>query len=396
MLNALHDPSVWRQFQSYKLSGGHMNKETAEALDELIATQRYLPVVEAICKGEPFPYPRKSEISKLHSDKKRIVYTYPEVENWVLKVLTYLLQRKYDYLFADNLYSFRPSKGVHDAIKQLTGHPCIRDFWSYKADIRNYFNSVPVEQMLPLLKKTLADEPAVYAFLESLLQNPFVEDNGHLIPETKGIMAGAPISAFLANLYLAHMDHYFAKQGILYARYSDDVILFHRSKEELDEAVSQLHRYLREAGLAMNPDKQTCTAPGELWTFLGISYQDGIIDVAPVSVEKLKAKMRRKARALHRWRARKGATGVQAAKAFVRVFNRKLFENTAEHELTWSRWYFPMINTTRSLQSIDSYSQSCIRFLATGKRNKGAYQFRYEQIKALGYISLVNRYYKQS
>ena len=396
MLNALKDPAVWRQFQSYKVSGGHMNRQTAEALESLIVTAGYLPVVESICRGEPFAPPRKSEISKLHSDKKRIVYTYPEVENWVLKVLTYLLQRKYDHLFADNLYSFRPTKGVHHAIKRLTRHPAIGNCWCYKADIRNYFNSVPVEQMLPLLKKTLADEPAVYVFLESLLQNPFVEDNGNLVPERKGIMAGAPISAFWANLYLSHIDHYFAEQGILYARYSDDVILFHDSKEALDRAVAQLHRFLEEAGLAINPDKQTYTAPGEMWTFLGICYQNGVIDVAPVSLEKLKAKMRRKARALRRWQARKGATGTQAAKAFIRVFNRKLFENTAEHELTWTRWYFPMITTTRSLQILDSYSQSCIRYLATGKHTKGAYQFRYAQMKALGYISLVNRYYKQS
>jgi hypothetical protein len=230
--------------------------------------------------------------------------------------------------------------------------------------------------------------------LEALLTNPLVEDCGQLIAEEKGIMAGTPISAFLANLYLAHVDRYFAEQGILYARYSDDIILFHESKEALDQAVAQLHRFLEEAGLCIHPDKQSYTAPGEMWTFLGICYRNGIVDVAPASVEKLKAKMRRKTRSLIRWKARKGATGIQAAKAFIRVFNRKLFENTAEHELTWTLWYFPVINTTASLQTIDNYCQSCIRYLATGKHTKGAYQFRYEQIKELGYISLVNRYYK--
>jgi hypothetical protein len=105
--------------------------------------------------------------------------------------------------------------------------------------------------------------------------------------------------------------------------------------------------------------------------------------------------MRRKARALVRWQTRKGVDGVQAAKAFVRVFNRKLFENTAEHELTWVRWYFPLINTSASLKIIDAYSQQCIRFLATGKHTKAAYNFRYADMKALGYQSLVNRYYKK-
>ena len=395
MLNKLKDPAVWRQFQDYKLAGGHMNRQTAESLEKLIATEGYLPVVERICRGEPFGFPRRSEISKMHSDKKRVVYTYPEAENWVLKLLTYLLQRTYDRLFADNLYSFRPYRGVHDAVKNLTRHPSIQKLWCYKADIRNYFNSVPVEKMLPLLKQTLKDEPAVYGFLEAILCNPLVEDNGELISETKGIMAGTPISSFLANLYLAQVDHYFVQQGILYARYSDDIVLFCQTKDRLDQAVAQLHGFLAEAGLTINPDKQTYTAPGEMWTFLGICYHNGVVDVAPASVEKLKAKMRRKARALIRWQARKGATGAQAARAFIRVFNRKLFENTAEHELTWALWYFPIINTTRSLQVIDNYSQSCIRYLATGKRNKGAYQFRYDQIKALGYISLVNRYYKQ-
>ena len=395
MLDALLNPAVWRSFQAHKLAGGHMSREDAAALETLITTGGYIPVVEQLRRGEGFPPPHKSEISKQHSGKKRIVYTYPETENWVLKVLTYLLQREYDHLFADNLYSFRPGKGVHDGVRKLTHAPDIRQLWSYKADISNYFNSVPVEQMLPLLRKTLASQPEVCAFLEGLLTNPLVEENGVLISETKGIMAGTPISSFLANLYLSHIDSYFAQKGILYARYSDDVILFCRSREQLDREVAQLHCFLTEAGLTINPDKQTYTAPGELWTFLGVSYQDGIIDVAPVSVDKLKAKMRRKARALARWQARKGLKGTQAAKAFVRVFNRKLFENTAEHELTWSLWYFPMINTTRSLQIIDAYSQSCIRYLATGKHTKGAYRFRYKDIKALGYISLVNRYYKQ-
>jgi hypothetical protein len=252
-----------------------------------------------------------------------------------------------------------------------------------------------VERLLPLLRETLADEPEICRFLESLLTNPLVNDHDTLIPEEKGIMAGTPISTFLANLYLAHMDHYFADAGALYARYSDDIIVFGNTEAEREQNAATILRYLEEAGLTVNPSKEARTSPGEMWTFLGICYQDGIIDVAPVSVEKLKAKMRRKARALMRWQARKGATGINAAKAFVRVFNRKLFENPVEHELTWARWYFPLINTVESLKVIDEYSQNCIRYLATGKHTKAQYNFRYVEMKKLGYVSLVNRYYNQ-
>ena len=237
--------------------------------------------------------------------------------------------------------------------------------------------------------------PAQYALVEALLCNPRVQDQGVIVEEEKGIMAGTPISTFLANVYLAHLDHYFAKEKKLYARYSDDIIIFDGSKEALLEDVKVIHSKLEAAGLCINPKKECYTGPGEMWTFLGICYQDGVVDVAPVSVEKLKDKMRRKTRALMRWKARKGAGGVQAAKAFVRAFNRKLFENPKEHELTWVRWYFPLISTTESLKSIDEYSRKCIRYLATGTHTKASYNFRYEQMKEIGYISLVNCYYKK-
>lgn len=395
MLNALRCHRVWQDFLEYKKTGGHLSREEEQALSDWIQSKAYLPVVERIIRGETFAPPQKSEISKMGSDKKRIVYTYAESENRVLKLLTFLLQGKYDPLFADNLYSFRPGKGVRDAVIKLISAPNIQQMWSYKVDIRNYFNSIPVDRLLPVLKQALERDPNVYRFLESLLTNPLVNDRGNLIPEEKGIMAGTPVSTFLANLYLSHMDHRFAENGVLYARYSDDIILFAPTQKALEERILQIRGFLSDAGLTVNPRKEVRTAPGEMWEFLGICYRNGTVDVAPASVEKLKAKMRRKTRALVRWQIRKNATGVQAAKAFVRVWNRKLFENPAEHELTWARWYFPLINTPESLKVIDAYAQNCIRFLATGKRTKAAYNFRYAQIKALGYVSLVNCYYKR-
>lgn len=395
MINALSSQENWQEFLEYKRESGHLSRKDMQTLEDFVSQRGYLPVAGRIQRGEPFAPPRKKEISKMGSDKKRIVYTYSESENWVLKLLTFLLQRKYDYLFSGNLYSFRPRKGVRDAVKRLICTPKIGKMWSYKADISNYFNSVPVERLLPRLREILSDEPKVYLFLESLLTNPLVDDHGVIHPEEKGIMAGTPISTFLANVYLMHMDRCFHELGVLYARYSDDIIVFDEDEDALENHIALIHGFLSDSGLAINSKKEVRTAPGEMWTFLGICYHDGIVDVSPVSVSKLKAKMRRKARALVRWQARKGATGPQTAKAFIRVFNRKLFENPLEHELTWARWYFPLINTTDSLRIIDQYSQSCIRYLATGKHNKAAYNFRYEEMKKLGYVSLVNRYYKK-
>lgn len=389
----LLNPAAWQRFFEHKLSGGHLRPEEEKDLRKFISAEEYRAPVQNILEGGLFPPPKKSSISKMHSEKKRVVYTFPREENYTLKFLTFLLQEKYDSLFAPNLYSFRPGTGVRNAISAITKYPGIQKLYCYKADIHNYFNSIPVERLLPILSSALSPDPVILEFLSRLLTDPRVDDKGVITEEEKGIMAGCPISTFLANLYLSEMDWAFHRCHTLYARYSDDIILFSPSEEALNGKIDLVHRYLTAAGLEINPAKEQRSTPGTPWVFLGICYRNGIIDVAPASVEKLKAKMRRKTRSLMRWRAKKNTTGQNAAKAFIRAFRRKLFHNNSEHELTWIRWYFPLITTDASLKVIDQYAQQCIRYLVTGTHTKSSFNCRYQDMKDLGYVSLVNCYY---
>lgn len=395
ILSAMEEKHVWMDFLEYRKGCCRLDETEEAELSSFIENEEYLPILAGIRAETPFPHPRKAAISKKSTSKKRIVYIYPPKEALVLKMMTHLLLRRYDHLFCRNLYSFRTGHGVKEAVHDLTSIRAMGEMWSYKADISNYFNSVPVEQMISLLEHAIPEEPVLVNFLTVLLRDPLVWDQGNLISEEKGIMAGCPLSTFLANLYLAEMDRQFWDNRWIYARYSDDIITFAPSREELEQRISLIHEILAQKGLAINPEKESRTAPGESWVFLGICYDRGTVDVAPVSVEKIKAKMRRKTRALRRWADRKGVSGENAAKAFIRVFNAKLFENPISNDLTWARWFFPLITTDRSLHEIDRYAQQCIRSLATGKQTKARFNFRYEQMKELGYVSLVNRYYSE-
>ena len=57
--------------------------------------------------------------------------------------------------------------------------------------------------------------------------------NCKIIAEAHGGMAGIPISPFFANIYMADIDTYFHENNIEYYRYSDDIILFVDTYEEL-------------------------------------------------------------------------------------------------------------------------------------------------------------------
>ena len=392
LLDELSRPECWEQFYTYK-SGLACQRQFLTELRAFIDSRAYEDVCRRIAANEPFPLPKKAVISKMSSAKKRVVYSYPPAENMALKLLTWRLLREYDGLFADTLWSFRPGRTAKAAVERLTRTKGTLNAWAYKADIGNYFNSIAIDRFLPVLREAIGEDDALYAFLASLLNEPEVLDRGKRLAEQKGIMAGTPQACFYANLYLKELDAHFLAEKIPYARYSDDIILFAGSEAEIRRYAEEIRAYLAEKGLALNPEKERFFSPEEGWEFLGFRVKGRVIDLAPASVTKMKGKMRRKTRALQRWQKRNGLGGEKAAKAFIRVFNRKLFENDSVHELTWAYWFFPVLTTAESLHEIDLYAQDCIRYLMSGTRTKQRYNVRYADLKSLGYRSLVHEYY---
>ena len=169
-------------------------------------------------------------------------------------------------------------------------------------------------------------------------------------------MAGVPISAFFANLYLTDLDKQFCENEVIYARYSDDIIIFAKSEWELKFYREEVKRKLKEAELSLNPAKQYMTKPGETWEYLGFSYQNRVTDISDIVLQKIKGKLKRKARAIYRWKIKNNKPVEYAIKAYIKYFDRKN--------------------------------------LVTGHYTKSNYDLRYATMKELGYKSLVNEYYR--
>ena len=116
LIDKLNSHEAWTSFLISKMMSGNMNQSQIDDLTAFVRNKEYLPVIDKIKKDIGFLPPSKVLISKQYSSKKRTVYVYSREENYVLKLLTYLLIRQYDYVFAKNLYSFRAKNGVKKAI----------------------------------------------------------------------------------------------------------------------------------------------------------------------------------------------------------------------------------------------------------------------------------------
>jgi len=390
-------PEYWQEFLNYKLNKQHLSGREQEELAEYIEQQKYLQVLSSFSENasDP-PLPIKKEVNKSGVAKKRVVYSFPNDFNMVLKLLTYLLFR-YDHLFAPNCYAFRRQYGVRDAVHCLRRTKDLHKKYCLKVDISNYFNSIDVPLLLEKLRFLEPQDSAVYNFLVHLLtvDKAIYEEDGRqqILTEKRGAMAGTPISPFLANVYLMEMDHAFEKEGALYFRYSDDILLFADTEAELAKLQERLYSYIETHKLALNPSKVHFSKPGEGFDFLGFSFKDYQVDLSHVTIQKMKDKIKRKAHALRRWQHKKELSGDRAAKGFIKAMNRKFYDKGDGTEFSWSRWFFPCLTTDEGLKEIDAYMQQYIRYCVTGRHYKGNYRTTYQQMKEWGYRSLVHEYY---
>lgn len=392
IITQLGKPEAWEEFLAYRLRKGRYNWHDFDKADTFVEEEQYRSLAARIARGEKLGIPNKKVINKMGSSKKRVVYSFDGDTMRILRLLAHLLYR-YDGHFASNCYAFRRGMNAHDAIrrvnKSLHGHP----MWAYKLDIHDYFNSIPISLLLPMLKALLADDLPLYAFFEQMLTERHVMFHGAIIEEDHGIMAGLPTAPFLANVYLSAVDHHFADAGVLYARYSDDIILFAPDSATLEQHRTVLLQQLNDLGLEVNHDKERIFAPEDGFEFLGFRCLGNKIDIAASAIQKMKGKISRQSRALMRWRNRKGIAAEPAMKALIKHFNNKFFESDDPDTLTWSRWYFPILTQTEGMNEIDRYLQQQIRYLSTGKHNKANYRIDYATLKALGYKSLVHEYW---
>ena len=392
-LEDITNDNLWNTYLEDRLSKEFISSKEKDEIKDFVSNKRYLDIAKKLSKHKySFSIPNKHLISKKHSSKKRIVYTYTYEEMNILKCISFYLY-KYDYLFSKNLYSFRKVIGVRDAVKSIIYTKNIKNMYGYKVDISNYFNSIDKSILLDNLKKDIDDNGLLDVIID-IIDNPYVIYDDKQINESKGVIAGNPISAFLANYYLKELDEYFWNENVFYIRYADDIIIFTNTKEEIDYYRDKLYEFLNMYHLKVNKKKEHFYDKGEAFEFLGFSFNGNTVDLSDNTIYKIKGKIRRSARGIRRWMIKNNAKEEIAIKAMNRKYNKKFFGND-NSELSWKYWYFPTINTSKSLKLIDKYYQEEIRYMITGKHNKRNFKkVPYKLIKECNYRPLVNEYYK--
>lgn len=343
--------------------------------------------------------PRKVEIAKDGSKKKRVVYVYDIKDRYVLGVLYRAVSDFYAERLSNACFSYKKETSTNDAILYLKKaldekNVDANSYKGVKVDIHAYFNSVSRNRVIDMINELF--DGGLKVSIENLMLDDRVISKGKIINEWKSLIPGCAFGSFFANYCLTDCDNYFVSQNKIYARYSDDIIVLEETDVELQEDLDKISWYLGEYGLEMNPDKYTWFSEQDDFEYLGLKLCcDGKVDISNHAKQKIKSQ-------IHRW-CRKGRMEIErdykpfekVAKGIIHKFNNKNMFCVIDNDASfgWCHYAFRYITTIESLKEIDFYMKDSLRALKTGKHNKAnARYLNDEELKELGWVSLVDMF----
>ena len=181
-----------------------------------------------------------------------------------------LIEAIYEPKFTNNMFGFRPNRGCHDALRQIT-IDIERHFTNYvvEADIKGYFDNINHNKLIDCLKLHIKD-PNVIKLVKKFLKAGILEKGKFQMGEY-GTPQGSILSPVLANIYMYYLliiwfEDTIKKENKGFAsiiNYADDFICCFQNKNEAERFYKELlPNRLKSGGLELAEDKTRMIAFG--------------------------------------------------------------------------------------------------------------------------------------
>jgi group II intron reverse transcriptase/maturase/CRISPR-associated endonuclease Cas1 len=235
------------------------------------------------------PY-REVMIPKNEIEKRRLgLLTVNDkiVQTAVSIVVTPLLERS----FLKVSYAYREKKGAVKAINQVRHLIANERYaWLASCDIDNFFDTIPHDPLFGKLSAYLKSQGTT-ELIRMFVKMGRVDKHYKWKESKKGIPQGGVVSPLLANFYLYPLDKLMVDKGYVFVRYADDFVILGRTEEEAKKAMAEAMVVItHQLGLALN-EEAVVIPVGKGFEFLGIFFNNGVIDLSEKKYKRLVEKM---------------------------------------------------------------------------------------------------------
>ncbi len=293
VLERVYEPrrlrKAWQQVKRNAGAAG-IDQMTVEAFEQ--RKDEFLTLIHEKLKAGIYRFKpaRRSLIPKEGDSKMRKLGIPVVMDRVVSQSVNLVFQEIFDPDFTKSNYGFRRGHSQRQAIYHV--QMIVKDGyeWGASIDLAKFFDEIPHNLILKLVRRKIADERLVTLVARALKAGIMVD--GKFEKTTKGCPQGSPLSPMLSNIVLNELDQELEKRGHRYCRWADDFLILLKSERAAKRVMEGITGHLENnLNLPVNKEKSQVALVKDV-PFLGFQLLREKIRVSNKARLKFKAKVR--------------------------------------------------------------------------------------------------------
>lgn len=292
VLERVYEPGrlreAWHQIRQNAGAAGidRMRVEEFERQEE-----KLLKLISEKLKAGTYRFkPAKRVLIPKEGGKMRKLGIPVVMDRIVSQSINLVFEGLFDPAFTKSNFGFRQGHSQHQAIWHV--QEIVRDGyqWAASIDLKSFFDEIPHELILKLIRQKIADERLLTLIARALKAGIVVD--GEYQETSKGCPQGSPLSPMLSNIVLNELDGELERRGHRYCRWADDFLILLKSERAAKRIMEGITEYLEgQLGLPVNREKSQEALIKDI-PFLGFQILRGKIRVSDKARVKFKNRIR--------------------------------------------------------------------------------------------------------